>query len=57
MITTAAFVCLEAKPGREDAVENLLRGGLRPVQQEPATTAWFGMRLGPSVLGIFDAFR
>ena len=22
----------------------------------PATTAWFGIRLGPSTFGIFDAF-
>ncbi len=26
------------------------------VQAEPATTAWFGIRLGPSTFGIFDAF-
>jgi quinol monooxygenase YgiN len=25
-------------------------------QAEPATTAWFGLRLGPSTFGIFDAF-
>ncbi len=23
---------------------------------EPATIAWFGIRLGPSTFGIFDAF-
>jgi hypothetical protein len=26
------------------------------VQEEPATTAWFAIRLGPSTFGIFDAF-
>jgi len=26
------------------------------VQEEPATTVWFGIRLGPSTFGIFDAF-
>jgi quinol monooxygenase YgiN len=26
------------------------------VEEEPATTAWFGIRLGPSTFGIFDAF-
>lgn len=25
-------------------------------QQGPVTTVWFGMRLGPSMFGIFDAF-
>jgi len=24
--------------------------------EEPATTAWFGIRLGPNTFGIFDAF-
>jgi hypothetical protein len=47
---------MEAKPGKEADVENFLRGGLSLVQQEPATTAWFGIRLGPSTFGIFDAF-
>jgi quinol monooxygenase YgiN len=26
------------------------------VQDEPATTAWFAIRLGPATFGIFDAF-
>jgi quinol monooxygenase YgiN len=26
------------------------------VQEEPATTAWFAIRMGPSTFGIFDAF-
>ena len=26
------------------------------VEQEPATIAWFALRLGPSEFGIFDAF-
>jgi quinol monooxygenase YgiN len=33
-----------------------LRSGLPLVNEEPATTAWFGLRLGPSTFGIFDAF-
>jgi quinol monooxygenase YgiN len=56
MVTVALFVRLEAKPGKEADVENFLRGGLAVVQQEPATTAWFALRLGPSTFGIFDAF-
>jgi quinol monooxygenase YgiN len=47
---------LEAKPGKEAEVEQFLRGGLALVRQEPATTAWFGIRLGPTTFGIFDAF-
>jgi quinol monooxygenase YgiN len=56
MVSTALFVRLEAKPGKEDEVANFLKSGLSLVQQEPATIAWFGIRLGPSTFGIFDAF-
>ena len=56
MVTVALLVRLEARPGRESDVEEFLRGGLPLVEAEPATTAWFGIRLGPSSFGIFDAF-
>jgi quinol monooxygenase YgiN len=56
MVKVALWVRLEAKPGKEPDVEGFLRGGLPLVQAEPATTAWFGLRLGPSTFGIFDAF-
>ncbi len=55
-VKVALFVRLEAKAGKEAEVEEFLRGGLALVQQEPSTTAWFGIRLGPSTFGIFDAF-
>jgi quinol monooxygenase YgiN len=56
MVTVALLVRLEAKPGKEADVESFLRGGLALVQEEPATTAWFALRLGPTTFGIFDAF-
>ena len=56
MVSVALFVRLEAKAGKEKEVEDFLRGGLPIVQEEPATTAWFGLRLGPTTFGIFDAF-
>ncbi|SOE87151.1 Quinol monooxygenase YgiN [Burkholderia sp. YR290] len=56
MVKTALFVRLEAKPGREQEVEAFLKGGLPLVEAEPATIAWFGLRLGPSTFGIFDTF-
>ncbi len=56
MTTTALFVRLEAKPGKENEVAKFLRDGQGLVQQEPATTAWFGTRLGPTTFVIFDAF-
>ena len=56
MVRVALFVRLEAKPGKETDVENFLHGGLSIVEEEPATIAWFAIRLGPSTFGIFDAF-
>jgi quinol monooxygenase YgiN len=55
-VTVALLVKLEAKPGKEAEVEEFLLSGLPIVQEEPATLAWFGIRLGPSTFGIFDAF-
>lgn len=52
----ALWVRLEAKPGKEKAVADFLRSGQALVQQEPRTVAWFGVQLGPSSFGIFDAF-
>lgn len=56
MVNVALYVQLEAKPGKEAEVESFLRSGLPIVEDEPATVAWFGLRLGPSTFGIFDAF-
>ena len=54
--TVGLLVRLEAKPGREADVEAFLKGMVPLVQAEPATTAWFTIRLGPSSFGIFDVF-
>ncbi len=56
MVTVGLLVRLEAKPGKEADVASFLAAGLSLVEQEPATTAWFAIRLGPSEFGIFDAF-
>ncbi|GAC1433768.1 MAG: antibiotic biosynthesis monooxygenase [Terriglobales bacterium] len=55
-VKVALWVRLDAKPGKEKDVESFLKGGLAIVQQEPQTTAWFAIRLGPATFGIFDAF-
>ncbi len=56
MVHVALLVRLEAKPGKESEVAKFLRDGLAIVDDEPATTAWFALQLGPSTFGIFDAF-
>jgi quinol monooxygenase YgiN len=55
-VHVALWVRLDAKPGQEKAVADFLRSGLAMVQEEPATTAWFAIQMGPSTFGIFDAF-
>ena len=47
-VNVAVYVALEAKPGKEEAVAEFLRQGKALAEAEPATIAWFGVRLGPS---------
>jgi quinol monooxygenase YgiN len=54
--TVALWVKLDAKPGKEGDLDAFLRSALPLAQEEPATVAWFALRLGPSTFGIFDAF-
>jgi quinol monooxygenase YgiN len=56
MVKLALYVHLEAKPGKEKDVEAFLLSGLPLVEEEPATIAWFALKMGPSTFGIFDAF-
>jgi quinol monooxygenase YgiN len=56
VVTKALYVSMKAKPGKEAEVEEFLNGGLALVDDEPETTAWFAMQMGPSTYGIFDAF-
>jgi quinol monooxygenase YgiN len=56
MTKVALWVPLEAKPGKEKDVEAFLNQGRALVDQEPETTAWFAIKMGPSQFGIFDAF-
>jgi hypothetical protein len=52
MTTKALFIRLEAKAGKENEVAKFLRDAPGLVQQEPGTTAWFGIRLGPTTFAI-----
>jgi quinol monooxygenase YgiN len=57
MVSLSVFVHMKAKPGKEKEVEDFLKSGLAIVQQEPGTIAWFAIKTGPGVYGIFDAFE
>jgi quinol monooxygenase YgiN len=56
MVTKALLVRLEAKPGKEDAVEEFLLSALPLVEREPGTKPWLAVRFGPTTFGIIDAF-
>ncbi len=57
MVSVGLLVRLEAKPGKEAAVQEFLESGLELANQEPDTTVWLAIRMGPTTFGIFDAFR
>jgi quinol monooxygenase YgiN len=57
MVKVALLVRLEAKSGKEAQVEAFLKSGLSIVQNEPGTTVWFALRMGPTTFGIYDAFQ
>jgi quinol monooxygenase YgiN len=56
MVHVGLLVRLEAKAGKEAQLAQLLQSALPLAEAEPATIAWFAIRLGPSTFGIFDAF-
>jgi quinol monooxygenase YgiN len=47
---------LEAKPGKEAAVAELLSGAVTLARQEGATVTWYAFRTGPHSFGVFDTF-
>jgi quinol monooxygenase YgiN len=56
MTQHALYVQLEAKPGMEQEVATFLSSARTMVDEEPGTTAWFAIKMGPRTFGIFDAF-
>ena len=47
---------LEARPGKEETLAELLRSAQALAQQEAGTVVWYAFRSGPHSFGIFDAF-
>lgn len=48
---------IEAKPGKEAAVAELLTGAAAIAREENATVTWYAFRVGPRSFGVFDTFR
>ncbi|HEX4720096.1 MAG TPA: antibiotic biosynthesis monooxygenase [Thermoleophilaceae bacterium] len=56
MTTVGLIVRFEAKAGKEEEVAAFLRSAVPLVQAEPATTAWFAVRIDEATFAIVDAF-
>lgn len=56
MTRYALSVELKAKPGKEEDVAAFLTSAQGLVNAEPATVAWFAVRLDQHTFAIFDAF-
>jgi quinol monooxygenase YgiN len=52
----AIWAQMEAKPGKEAEVEEFLKSAQPLAEQEPGTTTWYALKIGPSKYGIFDTF-
>lgn len=50
------LVIMNAKPGKEQAVQDFLLGGLALVNQEPGTESWYAFQIDDRTFGIFDTF-
>jgi quinol monooxygenase YgiN len=57
MVKFGFLVRLEAKPGKEQEVAEFIKSALVLAQNEPLTVKWYGLQIGPSTFGVFDAFE
>lgn len=51
------MVRLEAKPGKEQQVADLIKTTLPHAQAGSRTVDWYTLQFGPSTFGIFDTFK
>lgn len=57
MVKYAILARVEAKPGKEEAVEKFLKSALALAEEEEQTISWYALKMGPSTFGIFDTFN
>jgi quinol monooxygenase YgiN len=56
MSKLAIWAQLEAKPGKDQEVEEFLKSAQPLAEREDATLTWYAIKLGPGKYGIFDTF-
>lgn len=52
----AFYILIEARPGREDDVMQMLRDIRACVENEPSTGPWYAVRHSPTTFAIFEVF-
>ncbi len=57
MVKFALLARLEAKPGKEEALEAFLKSALPMAEDEKDNVEWFALKISPSTFGIFDTFN
>lgn len=53
----ALYVRLEAKAGKEEALEAFLKNAQPLAQAESETVSWYAMKFTSTTFGIFDTFN
>ena len=56
MVTVGLLATLTPKPGKEDELAAFLASALPLAEAEPATSAWFAVKIDDTTYGIFDVF-
>lgn len=56
MVTVALLATLKAKPGKEGAVSDMLKGALSLAEAEEQTVSWYALQMDDTTFGIFDTF-
>lgn len=57
MVKFGLLATLDAKPGKEQEVENFIKSALPLAEAEEATITWYAFKISDSQFGIFDTFE
>jgi len=52
----ALLATVQAKPGKEQVVEDFLKSALPLAVAEPGTIRWYAFKISADTFGIFDTF-
>ncbi len=55
--TLGILALLEARPGKEGELADLLRSARALAADEPGTVTWYAVKSGPRSFAIFDTFE